>query len=306
MYMIRYAGLVLLSSLVAVQGAFGAEMEVDGSADRVLEAPALIDGRVLPLEGGSNFRDLGGYETSDGRVVRRGVLFRSGAMTSLTSADRQYLDSVRFKVVYDLRGNDERELFPNRWAAEADLEYRYFDYGFAAMTAEGGDLLETLEQTPGVELMEQVYQRMPDFLAAQVTGLFDALLSEEVPLVLNCSAGQDRTGFSSALILYALGVPQETIVEDYLLSTQYRNTAAEKGDVDLSAMTKTNQFAQIMLRHGGESYQPEPLFSSDGRPYLLFALDELEHRYGSIDGYLEDVVGVGAEELESLRALYLE
>lgn len=307
MNMIRYLSLVLLSSTFTVQA-----HNLDGvpsvdvaDAQGVHAEEPLIDGRVLPLEGGSNFRDMGGYETADGRVVRRGVLFRSGAMTSLTTEDRQYLDRLDFKMVYDLRGRDERELFPNHWAEDTDLDYRYHDYGREEMTRSGAS--RTLfDEVDSDELMPLVYRAMPDFLAQQLADLFDVLISEQTPLVVNCSAGQDRTGLATALILHALGVPRDTIVEDYLLSTQYRNTGAELGDVDLSAATESNEFARMMLRHGEAHGQPKPLVNRDGRPYLLFALDEITRRYGDVNGYLDEVLGVDAVRMEKLRTLYLE
>ena len=83
--------------------------------------------QLLPLEGGSNFRDMGGYFTADGRVVRHGLLYRSGVMTSLSAQDMQYLGGFGFQRVVDLRSNEELELYPNRWADSADIPYSHGD-----------------------------------------------------------------------------------------------------------------------------------------------------------------------------------
>ena len=100
--------------------------------------------RLLPLDGGSNFRDMGGYFTADGRQVRRGLLFRSGAMTSLTEADQAYLAAFDFERVIDLRSSEERDLYPNHWAAAQDIELIAHDYSMRdlveRMVDENGEL----------------------------------------------------------------------------------------------------------------------------------------------------------------------
>src|SRR5690606_41263416 len=79
--------------------------------------------RVVPLEGGANFRDLGGYQTVDGKTVRRGLLYRSGVMTHLTEADQAYLQKIGIDTVVDLRSREELELYPNHWAPKAGVRY---------------------------------------------------------------------------------------------------------------------------------------------------------------------------------------
>ncbi|MFM1896876.1 MAG: hypothetical protein RLZZ385_1950 [Pseudomonadota bacterium] len=266
--------------------------------------------RLLPLQGGSNFRDMGGYTTVDGKSVKRGVLFRSGAMVSLTEADMDYLNRFDFQTVVDLRSSDELELYPNRWAQSIDVEYVNEDYSMLTFM---GDMMQQLQSgADGMEVIQDqmgmMYQGFPDMLKPQLTELFDSLLQAQTPLVVNCSAGQDRTGVATALVLSALGVPRETILDDYLLSTQYRVPANERGNVDLEEAAKTNAFAQVMLSYNSEegADEPNPLYGDDGVPFLTFTLEAIEAEHGTVLDFLETELGIDDAEIEQLRALYLQ
>lgn len=265
--------------------------------------------RLLPLAGGSNFRDMGGYETEDGRTVKRGILFRSGAMVSLTEDDMAYLNRFDFQTVVDLRSADELELYPNRWVANTDVTYVNEDYSMLTFM---GDMMQQLQSgADGMDVIQDqmgmMYQGFPTMLKPQLTALFDAMLQTQTPLVVNCSAGQDRTGVATAMVLSALGVPRQTILDDYLLSTQYRVPANERGDVDLAEAAKTNAFAQIMLSYNSEegADEPNPLYGDDGVPFLTFTLDAIEAQYGSVLNFLEAELGVDDAEIAQLRAQYL-
>ncbi len=256
--------------------------------------------RLLPLEGGSNFRDMGGYKTSDGKTVRRGLLFRSGVMTSLTPADEEYLSQFGFDTIVDLRSNEERDLYPNLWAEHADIDYVFVDYGFADLIKKRSDDIPTGNGP-------KLYGQMPYSLKAQLRNYFDAALAGSAPLVVNCSAGQDRTGIASALMLTTLGVPRSQIMQDYVLSTEYRRPVVERGDIDLAAKADKNPFAAIMLRYSGkEATRATPLITEEGIPYLYYALEQIENDYGSVAAYMDKELGVDAKDAETLKALYLQ
>jgi len=258
--------------------------------------------RLLPLEGGSNFRDMGGYLTTSGQRVKRGLLFRSGAPTSLTEADMAYLSRFGFQTAVDLRSNEERALFPNHWVdADQSIDYRYVDYSIMGMMKR----MEGEGTRPPIAMM---YGRLPEQIAPQLRVYFDALLAERTPIVVNCSAGQDRTGVTAALVLLTLGVPRALVIEDYLLSTDFRRPALEVGDVDLEASSQTNDFAKLMLayKQSGVTTRANPLVTEEGTAYLEFALNQIEHDYGSVDAYLMRTVGLSEAQLASLKVLYLE
>lgn len=264
-------------------------------------APTVAYDRLLPLEGGSNFRDLGGYFTADGRQVRRGLLFRSGVMSGLTPADQDYLAGFGFQRVVDLRSTEERELYPNRWAAAQGIGLVAHDYSMR-------EIVERMVGDDGQPRgMGELYRGFPYQLEPQLKLFFDELLADNVPLVVNCSAGQDRTGFSSALLLLALGVPREVVMQDYLVSTRYRRPEVERGDVDLAEAAEENFFAQLMLRYseGDRARAAQPLLTEDGVPFLRFALDQVEQDFGSIEAYLDERIGVDAADRERLRERFL-
>ena len=256
--------------------------------------------RLLPLEGGSNFRDLGGYRTADGQTVARGMLFRSGAMTGLTDADMAYLDGFGIKTIVDLRSNEEISLYPNHWAAKHRIEVVTGDYSFAAMMSG--------EESGERPAMGELYPRLLESIGPQIKNYFDEALGEGAPMVVNCSAGQDRTGIVSALMLLLLGVPEPTVIEDYLLSTDFRRPAIEDGGVDLAEAAKTNAFAAMMLEYRKAMPHPDrpnPLVTSDGVPYLAFVIERIRDEYGSVEAYAEKELGINAQDLAALRRTYL-
>ena len=262
--------------------------------------PSMSYRRLLPLEGGSNFRDLGGYRTADGQTVARGMLFRSGAMTGLTDADMAYLDGFEIKTIVDLRSNEEISLYPNHWAAKHRIEVVTGGYSFAAMMSG--------EESGERPAMSELYPRLLESIGPQIKTYFDEALGEGAPMVVNCSAGQDRTGIVSALMLLLLGVPEPTVIEDYLLSTDFRRPAVEQAGVDLAEAAKTNAFAAMMLEYRKAMAHPDranPLVTSDGVPYLAFVIDRIRDEYGSVEAYAEKELGIDAQDLATLRRKYL-
>ncbi|MCY3641742.1 MAG: tyrosine-protein phosphatase [Gammaproteobacteria bacterium] len=262
--------------------------------------PSMSYRRLLPLEGGSNFRDLGGYRTADGQTVARGMLFRSGAMTGLTDADMAYLDGFEIKTIVDLRSNEEISLYPNHWAAKHRIEVVTGGYSFAAMMSG--------EESGERPAMSELYPRLLESIGPQIKTYFDEALGEGAPMVVNCSAGQDRTGIVSALMLLLLGVPEPIVVEDYLLSTDFRRPAVEQAGVDLAEAAKTNAFAAMMLEYRKAMPHPDrpnPLVTTDGVPYLAFVIERIRDEYGSVEAYAEKELGIDAQDLAALRRTYL-
>jgi protein-tyrosine phosphatase len=183
----------------------------DGAQVRLAE-------RLLPLQGGRNFRDLGGYRTADGRQVRWGRIYRSGVMSALTPGDMTYLAGLGVEVICDLRSSQERRTEPNPFLKTDAPQVVATDY---EMSAAIGDLQRATTREAAVSAFADGYVQFLDVLRPQFTDLFDRLVRRETPLAFNCSAGKDRTGMGSALILSVLGVPRETVVADYALTQVY-------------------------------------------------------------------------------------
>ncbi len=248
--------------------------------------------RVLPLEQGSNFRDVGGYPAAGGKHVRWGLIFRSGGQPLLTDADVNNIQSLKLVNLVDLRSTEERVIAPTRIDG-----IPYQAVGYSMMKLTGG----TLKNGEGV------YRAMPQLLAPQLRLVFRDLLAEDGAIAYNCSAGQDRTGFATAIILSALGVPRDTIVADYHLSTIYRRPEWEMPKIDTVAQAN-NPVAMMFAKYqqNPAAAKPQPLKDPDGTAFLHYAFAEIDQKWGSVDAYLEKEIGVSKIDIAALRAHYLE
>jgi protein-tyrosine phosphatase len=262
--------------------------------------------RHIPLDGSSNFRDVGGYATEDGRRVRWGVVYRSGALWRLTEEDWQWMTKRAIVAVCDLRSQQERALSPTRWLGGESTRHIGDPYEADLLFSDRGT-----DATAGIgDVGASLYLTFTDLLADSFQKFFAALTGGEVPIIVHCSAGQDRTGFVIGLLLAMLGVPREVIVADYLLSTQYRRPENEIDQATLSAVEHSNLVARFYMeairRRGPDVLKPRSLLTAQGESFLAQAFRAIESRWGSIAAYLEQQLGIGPAEVDHLRTLYLE
>lgn len=252
--------------------------------------------RVLPLEQGSNFRDIGGYATTSGRHVKWGMIYRSGATPLLTDKDVATIRSLGLVDMIDLRSSEERVLAPTRLTG---IRYSAIDYSMTSMMPGGA--------VSGPDAMIDLYRTMPAFLAPHLRIVFDDLLSRKGPILYHCSAGQDRTGVTTAIILSALGVPRETIIADYHLSTQFRRPRFEMPAIS-PELAATNPVARMFAGYQKVpgAQQPAPLRTSEGRAFLEGALAGIDARWGSVDGFLMTEIGLTRSQIRLLRQTYTE
>lgn len=255
--------------------------------------------RVLDLEGGRNFRDLGGYRTADGQQVKWRTVFRSGTPANLTANDYKTLDKLGIRAFCDFRANEEREAEPNRYAAaNSDVEYWTRDYRM-----DSGNLMGVLTgPDAGAEksraTMTAFYRVLPEEQADGYREMFKQLAAGKTPLAFNCSAGKDRAGTGAALLLTLLGVPRDAVVADYALSddvVDYRKEMAESA-------AKNPAYAGL-AKLPWETVAP--LLASDPA-YIEAALDALDAKYGSVDAFIETKLGVSPEMKQAIRANLLE
>jgi protein-tyrosine phosphatase len=248
--------------------------------------PAPDDQRVVRLQGATNFRDLGGYRTRDGRQVRWRRLFRSDHLGRLTADDEAMLAALGLQQVLDFRGDQERAAMPNRLAAA-----RHHALGIEPTVVQRmQDLVaagQRLSAPVAVALMQELYRALVNDQAHRFAELFEHLLASDTPLVFHCTAGKDRTGFAAALILHALGVPREAMVQDYLL------TNALYQPPPLPPHTETPTEALAVLWRVQEDF-------------LDAAFDALERDHGGLDRYLAQRLGVGPAARETLARKFLE
>lgn len=259
---------------------------------------ALADARrVLDLEGGVNFRDLGGYRTNDGRITKWETVYRSGSPAGLTDADLAELKRRGIRTFCDFRANDEREAEPNRFV-EANSDVEYWTRNYSSESA-SGDLSAVLggedaspEKTRAT--MIAMYRDLPEANADSYRAMFRFLAEGATPLTFNCTAGKDRAGTGAALLLTMLGVPRETVVADYAMSddivdyrAQMQETAAKNPAYAALAQMPWELVA--------------PLVASDPA-YIESALTALEQKYGSVDAFIERELGVTPEMKAKIRA----
>ena len=261
--------------------------------------------RLLPLEGGLNFRDLGGYPSNDGRQVRWGQLFRSGTMHRLTDGDYRLLETLGIKVIYDLRSTLERRGAPTDWRA-APAEYLFRDHeitsGALSILSDMGDRA-TADFVRN--MMSGFYRQMPTRYREAYRELFARLVRGDVPLVFNCAAGKDRTGVAAALVLSALGVPRAVILNDYALSETCVDYMAEIARDD-GQNTGHGQPARDLGRFGKMPREALQTLMRSDPVYLEAMLTSLDASHGGVLPFLEAELGVGKDERRSLREMLLE
>ena len=252
------------------------------------QAPADEKMRRTPLEGATNFRDLGGYPTEDGRTVKWGMLFRSNGLFALTDGDLDYLARRKFRLVCDFRSVEEQTTAPSRLPADDPPEVLSL-----SVRPEAGNRLRVLAMSGGTRLADIIaaYAAVYRAYARDHHDQFGALMARladagSYPAVFHCMAGKDRTGFAAAMILAALGVPGEAIFEDYLLTNTHWALKARFPD----AMDEETQAA----------------FGAARREYLEAAFDELHRSHGSLDAYVRDALGLSEAARENMRAHLLE
>jgi protein-tyrosine phosphatase len=259
--------------------------------------------RVLPLEGGRNFRDLGGYETADGRRVRWGRLFRSGAMARLTPSDYEYLSTLGIRVICDLRSRDERGDEPTNWQADPSPRFVTWD---APVPEEQSPLIAALaaedaSQERVRKAMAELYRLLPYAYVDRYRDLFGVVASGDVPLAFHCSAGKDRAGVAAALLLTALGVPRETVVQDYAMSDKVVDYMALIEAADPERVSDASNAALLQLPRELLA----PILWSDPL-YIVSMFDELEANHGSVMAFIHDELGMPEEAVQELRDDLLE
>lgn len=256
--------------------------------------------RVLPLEGGRNFRDLGGYETEDGRTVKWGLVYRSGVLADLTDTDYDFISGLDIETVVDFRSTDERAHEPTDWRA-GEVDILTWDYDSA-----GGEEFMEVFQKPDLKpedvtaMMTRLYFTLVEDHADKYAVMFDRLITSDAPLAFHCTAGKDRTGVGAALVLTALGVPRETIIEDYALSEQVVDYMTEMAPSEEELADSPYAFLAKL--------PPElvsPLMRSDPA-YIKAVLDHLDEEYGSVLAFIQTELGVDDQELEALRSRLLQ
>ncbi|WP_433203951.1 tyrosine-protein phosphatase [Nocardia sp. CA-107356] len=254
---------VALAAGLAV--AFGPAMSVASAEPTAVADPITFD-RSLNLQGVQNGRDAGGYRTADGRWVRTGLVYRTGQLNNATPADLAVLTDHQVSVVDDLRTVYERTIAKDRVPAGAvenwnDVIGQAPPQTLVTTLTGGDDLYRAFITAPGAN----------QAFASVLRDIIDT----DGAVLFHCTAGKDRTGWTSAVLLTILGVDRDTVTQDYLLSNQYRNAS------------------------------PNDPFNGVSAAWLDAAFDQANQTYGSFDNYVRDGLQLSASDVAALQAKML-
>ncbi len=296
----------------------GIEFEEDALPDGAL----VDDDGHIELEGLSNTRDLGGMKTQDGRAIRRKMLIRSGALANATEHDAAALiDEYRLAKVIDLRTEEERLKSPDPedlFEGVEFLDIPILNTQALGITREGGvkgllKAMKAIDSDPA-GLMIEIYPSMllDETSACGYARFFDELLKGEPSVggdsvegddagarpgsvLWHCSAGKDRAGLAAVLLLHVLGVSRELIVADYLATNK-------------NMESRTQEILDSLSSYGlaGKLDEGVRVLNSADERFLQAALSAVEERYGSLDAYLSEALGITPEKAEALRTRFLE
>lgn len=244
--------------------------------------------RLVPVKGAHNFRDVGGYKTTDGREVKWGKVYRSASINHLTDDDMALMESKGIKTVIDFRGKAEAAAAPDRLNPNTDY----------TLSPAGSDSLPNPKQIAellknGDFLIKMYGEEGLKYFGDRYRPMFVKLLTldNEEALMYHCTGGRDRTGMATALFLYILGVPKDVITEDFVASNVYLKPIMGSMLKPLSQMSGLSE----------EEVEHQMAL----RPELLKAFFEaISKQYGSIENFMLVEMGIGSKEITLLKANY--
>ena len=259
-------------------------------------APLVIADRGLHLGTIPNLRDIGGYRTTDGRWVKMGMIYRSDQLDRLSDSDLGAMGDLGLALVADLRTASERSREPDRLPAGAEhlvLDVAADSHGL------GGDMRQAMSLINTGKGAEMLTEANRDFVSLDsARTAYSALLGrigaeDAGPTLYHCTAGKDRTGWATAVILTILGVPREMVMADYLASNDYLR--AKNETILAAASSASTPIARENL---------EPVLGVRAA-YIEAAFAEVDKRYGSFDRYVRDGLGLDDAAIDRLRTTLL-
>jgi protein-tyrosine phosphatase len=245
---------------------------------------------IIPLQGAMNCRDLGGYATKDGQVVRTGAVFRSDRLSELTEDDRAELATYGIRTIVDFRTKAESSRDPSRlWPGITS----HVPLSVGDEIAQQHEFVERLKlgqiKAVSVADISSSYLGMLSEYPEQFATFLDLVADlDNLPLLFHCTAGKDRTGIAAALVLEVCGVHRKTVLDDYEMTNQLRS---EK------------RIAQLRpeLEAAGVSIEAIRPALSAPRESLLSLLDYIDINYGSVFEYAVDALHVMPAQLEAIQ-----
>ena len=253
--------------------------------------------RILALDGPLNFRDIGGYQNDKGQHVKWNKIYRSDSLSSLSDEDQAKLAERRITVDVDLRSRYEQNSAPDKlWPNVRFVDAHVYSENRKQNKGDN-KLYRFVHHIPdmGDNWLGQIYQQvlLNSHSQHEFAKIFAELieLPEEDALVYHCSAGKDRTGMTSALILTALGVDDDTISRDYLLTNELYDFALAKQFPD------DNEIVSLVSKMN--------ITKGEG-PAIHGITETIRQGWGSFDSFFKKELGFSQKDLNRFRKMYLE
>lgn len=253
------------------------------------------DHRLLNFEGITNFRDLGGYRSVDGRAVRWGRLYRSGNFAEASDGDLANLRALHLASLIDFRSAIEKAEEANRLPESPGfevVEIPVLDEANNNLFAGISERVETgdFEGFDPDRIMQQANRQFAGEFTPQFRQFIHTVLDANgKPLVFHCTAGKDRTGFAAAILLRILGVPQDTVMQDYMASRQ----PALQG--------RKNQLLMLRLFKGEETADRIAALLGVEEAWLEAGFEEIDATWGNFDNYVANGLQLSAADVQRLR-----
>lgn len=243
-----------------------------------------------------NFRDLGGYPTKDGRIIKKGLFYRSGGLSFMTPQELETFNSLGIQCVIDFRTETENQKHPDPLLP---MEV----YRCSGVVSKGG---EGIDFSPKgmfqigengerqLQVLTKYYEEMP-FQNEAFRFFMEQVKNNHVPICIHCATGKDRTGVASMILLLLLGVDEETVLKDYLMSCDYRREILDETlRKNAAKIQKSPVLKELLIMKDGVS-------ETIGRQVLK----NMKKRYGSFEAYLWNEFELDKEQIQQIRDRYL-
>lgn len=257
-------------------------------------------GNRLPLNSLDNTRDLGAMAAQGGHSIRSGCLFRSGDLYHVSGSDQEQLRrKYKLKTVIDFRTGTERSQRPDEVIYGVEyIENPILEESVMGITREKNQMGQLFEfDQDGDTHMLQLYEMLVLNRKAQSAyGSFLRMLKHQRDggTLWHCTAGKDRVGIGTAMLLYILGVSREDILEDYMRSALYLRPETE----DMLRMLDNRGASRRVMKN-------VEIILGVKESYLLHAFDKIEEKYGTMERYFQKALGLTMFDMNFLKDKYL-
>ncbi|WP_455640873.1 tyrosine-protein phosphatase [Parabacteroides sp.] len=249
-----------------------------------------VGARSVGMDSIQNVREIGGYETGHNhKATRWGKVYRSGQLSSLSEWDSIRLNNLHIKTIIDLRGNDELATYPLRYSnaniVHIPIPIKNIDNVITRIKE------DRMRKGDGILFMQDTYLQYVTDYSEQYAKALDVFLDEDnYPILVNCSMGKDRTGYLTAMLLFALGIPEDTVIKDYMASNENINIVHLANMArDLSTNAQETITALVTVNEG----------------LIDLVMKRIRKDYGSVDKYLSKGLHLTEKKQNKLKDILL-